>query len=86
MKYIVYVIQSIKTGRRYIGYTSDIDKRIKEHNQGINISTRNKGPWKLIYQESGFTSRTTALQREKEIKKMKGGIQFKKLLEACLNN
>ena len=49
--YKVYIIKSEKTGRQYIGYTEDIDKRLKEHNDGKTRSTKNKGPWNLLYQE-----------------------------------
>jgi putative endonuclease len=72
---------SLKNNRRYIGYTSDLIRRLDEHNEGENTSTRNKGPWKIIYFENNFPTRTEALKREKELKNMKGGIQFQQLLE-----
>ena len=81
MNYTVYIIKSEKTNRRYIGYTGNISKRLKEHNEGINQSTRNKEHWILIYTEKGFKSREKALKREKELKKMKGGIKLKALLK-----
>jgi len=46
--YYVYIIQSSKTNEFYIGLTSDIDRRIKEHNRGKVDSTRYKAPWELI--------------------------------------
>ena len=81
MLYTVYIIQSLKNRMRYIGQTINLTKRLEEHNRGRNKSTRNKGPWRLIYKEEGFSTVKEALKREREIKKMKGGIQFKKLLE-----
>jgi putative endonuclease len=81
MTFLVYVLQSEGTGRHYIGHTYDLTKRLKEHNNGLNASTRERGPWKVIYKEEGFVSRNEAIRREKEIKRMKCGIQFKKLLE-----
>ncbi len=80
MSYSVYILQSKTIGRRYIGYTEDVEKRLEQHNLGLNTSTRNYGPWKIIYLEKGFETRQKALKREKEIKKMKGGIQLKDLL------
>lgn len=83
MSYTVYIIKSKTTGRRYIGCTVDLEKRIFQHDQGNTTSTRNKGPWEVIYKECNF-KKSEALRREKELKKMKGGIQLKKLL--ALNN
>ena len=77
----IYVLKSLKNGRRYIGYTINLDKRLKEHNEGKNISTRNRGPWEIIYFEKKFPTREAAMKREKELKNMKGGIQFQQLLE-----
>ncbi len=77
--FYVYILQSIKNGRYYIGSTSDIQRRLIEHNHGKNISTRNKGPYKLIYSEE-FESRQLASKREYLIKSYKGGNAFKKLL------
>ena len=81
MGYTVYIIQSEENKRRYIGYTSDMETRLRQHNEGVNASTRNKGPWKVIYREDDFVTREAALKREKELKRMKGGIQLQKLLE-----
>ena len=80
MDYTVYVLQSEKTGKHYIGYTSDLERRLRYHNTGKNVSTRNKGPWEVIYCEKNFLKKSEALRRERKIKGMKGGIQFKKLL------
>lgn len=35
-----YVIQSLKDGQLYIGFTDDLKKRFKEHNHGLNLSTK----------------------------------------------
>ncbi len=80
--FFVYVLKSLKNKRRYIGYTIDLEKRLKEHNEGKNTSTRNRGPWEIIYCEKNFPTRTDAQKREKELKNMKGGIQFQQLLES----
>ena len=49
MIYYVYVLQSIKTGRLYIGFASDLRKRFKEHNQDLSTYTKGRGPFTLIY-------------------------------------
>jgi putative endonuclease len=63
----VYVIQSEIDGRLYKGQTSDIDKRIKEHNSGKTKSTKGFVPSKLVYLET-FGTREEAVLREKYFK------------------
>ena len=63
--YYVYVIRSVNKGILYIGQTEDINKRVKEHNEGLlGRFTKNKGPWELVYQES-YMTRSEAMKREK---------------------
>jgi len=66
--YYVYVIQSEKDGSTYIGYTEDLVKRIKEHNQGKTKSIKHKIPYKLIHTEE-FNSKTEARKRELKLKR-----------------
>jgi len=77
--YIVYVLKSIKDGGYYIGCTSDMERRLRDHNGGKNRSTRNRRPFKLVYTEL-YNDRSAAYNREKQIKRYKGGKSFKKLL------
>ena len=67
-KSYVYVIESAKDHTRYVGYTSDIEKRIQEHNQGKTRSIKHKLPFKLVYLEE-FDNKTEARKREIRIKK-----------------
>ena len=68
MKYFyVYVLQSQKDNNFYTGYTNDIKRRIKEHNEGKNKSTKNRRPFKLIYWE-GCLNQQDATSREKYLK------------------
>tara|TARA_Y100000310_G_scaffold284055_1_gene306476 strand:+ start:585 stop:806 length:222 start_codon:yes stop_codon:yes gene_type:complete len=50
--YYVYVLRNPK-GILYKGYTSDLDKRLKQHNanDGFSSYTRKRGPWKLVHKE-----------------------------------
>jgi putative endonuclease len=50
--YYVYVLYSEKLNKRYISSTSDVNNRLKEHNNGKSKFTKAGVPWKLIYQES----------------------------------
>ncbi len=47
--YFVYSIQSKKDpDRYYIGISTDVSKRLEEHNTGKSIHTNKHKPWKLI--------------------------------------
>ena len=47
MCYYVYIISSEKLGRFYVGQTSNISKRLFEHNQGMSYYTSAGIPWEL---------------------------------------
>jgi putative endonuclease len=79
MPHYVYILQSLKDGRYYIGETSDVSARLSFHNAGLQRSTRNRRPFKLILVEE-YNTREEALVREKQIKSWKGGEAFKKLV------
>lgn len=60
--------------------TSDIQRRIFEHNQGLVKSTRNRRPLDIIYYES-FETKSEALLFEKKLKDKKGKINIQLLKE-----
>ena len=80
MEYYAYVLKSLKDGKYYVGSTADVSKRIKFHNAGLQRSTKNRIPFKLILDEK-YDSKSKALKREMQIKSWKGGSAFKKLIE-----
>jgi putative endonuclease len=63
----LYILQSERDGRFYIGSTINLERRNQEHNRGQTRSTRGRGPWKLVYQELHETL-LAAHRRELEIK------------------
>jgi putative endonuclease len=79
MEYWVYILQSEKDGKYYIGMTSNPENRLTFHNMGLQRSTRHRIPFKMIYKEKQ-PDKTTAIKREQQIKRYKGGAAFKKLL------
>jgi len=82
--YNVYLLESVESGRWYIGYTpSPIKERLIKHNSGIVISTRPFMPWKLIYSES-YLNRKDATGREKFLKSGTGRKYLKKQLSNYL--
>ncbi|MCF8381410.1 MAG: GIY-YIG nuclease family protein [Bacteroidales bacterium] len=66
-EYIVYAIQSEVDGRIYVGFTENVERRLKWHNQGKTKSTKGFRPWKLLYTEIA-TDRTAARKREVYLK------------------
>jgi len=69
MSYYVYMLKSIeKKTVTYVGYTSDIKKRIQLHNLGKGAKFTRGRKWKLIYREK-FNSKKEAILREYYIKK-----------------
>ena len=65
--YHVYLLRSKKDKSFYIGYTSDLDKRLREHNLGLVGYTSKYKPWSLVYYE-GYISLLDAQKREKTLK------------------
>lgn len=55
----------------YTGYTSNLEKRIEEHQKGDVISTKYRLPIKLVYYEASFCQKD-ALHREKYLKSTYG--------------
>lgn len=82
--YYVYVLQSLKDHKLYIGYTNDLDERVKAHNAGQNISTANRRPLKLIFFE-GFLTADEARRREAYFKTTKGKVALRAILKETLD-
>ena len=62
MTYTVYILISLNDSKRYIGMTSNLDRRLTEHHSGLVKSTKNRRPMKLIYTEE-FDSKEDAMKR-----------------------
>ncbi len=50
--FYTYVLQSIKDEDFYTGFTKNLKLRFEQHNKEIVESTKDKGPFKLIYYEA----------------------------------
>ena len=59
----VYVLRSLKDGRRYVGISEDVRRRVGDHNTGRAWSTKGRRPFELIYKES-LGTRSEARLRE----------------------
>ena len=69
--FYTYVLQSKVNGELYIGYMSNLKRRLIEHNQGLNLSTKRYAPWKIIYYE-GCLNKSYAERREGYLKTTQG--------------
>lgn len=38
--FYTYVLESVKSGKLYVGYATDLKHRLSEHNRGLNFSTK----------------------------------------------
>ena len=66
--WVVYVLQHSNTQELYIGFTNDLERRMKEHNSGRQKSTQRKsGEWLLIYAEA-YRLKQDASEREHKLK------------------
>jgi putative endonuclease len=81
MPHFVYILQSLKDSKYYIGETADVQARLLFHNAGRQRSTKYRIPFIIILVEK-FETREEALKREKQIKSWKGGNAFKLLIAA----
>ena len=78
MKWYVYIVKC-KDGSLYTGITTDIDRRVKEHNTNNNLgakSLRHKRPVRMVYCESHI-SQSDARKREAAIKSWKREYKLK---------
>ena len=85
MFHYVYVIESIKSNNLYIGYTTDLRKRLEYHNHGRNISTKPYRPWRLIHYEA-YRNEDDAKRREKYLKTSQGSRLLKRMLKEYFYN
>lgn len=79
--FYTYVIQSHSNLSLYVGYTSDLKRRMKEHMSGKCITTSHMGPIKLIHYEA-YVAKEDAHRRELYLKTTQG----KRMLKIMLRN
>ena len=79
MMYYFYVLYSLKDGRLYKGSTSQLLKRIEQHNAGQTKSTQKRRPLILLYYEI-FDSKKEAIRREYWSKTLEGGAALREIL------
>jgi putative endonuclease len=74
----VYILQSDRNGRYYVGHSSDVQARLVAHNARAVTSTRHLVPWQLVYVET-CVDVTPARKREWQLKSWKSEAPLKPL-------
>ncbi len=81
--YYVYVLRSTNKDFMYVGITSDLVKRLGEHNSNKVKSTKADSPYELIFYEA-YRDKSDAYRREKYLKTTKGKTTLKTMLKSFL--
>jgi putative endonuclease len=82
MIHYIYILQSLKDFKYFIGETADVEAMLRFHNAGLQLLTRSRIPFKIIHTEI-IPDRSIALKRKRELKSWKGGNKFKDLINGC---
>ena len=79
IEYVMWTVYAITNGQEkvYVGMTSNLPRRIRQHNRGASIWTKDKGPWKLVYKKD-FINSKIARSHEKYLKGGAGRKMIKK--------
>ena len=67
--YFGYVLRNPQE-RLYVGYTENLERRVRQHQAGEAGWTKSRGPWELVHSEA-FADLAEAMRREKNLKRGK---------------
>lgn len=77
--FYTYVLKSKKDDKLYIGFSSDLKKRLQEHNKGLVEATKSRVPLEIVYYEACLNEKK-AIEREKVLKTGFGRAYLKRRL------
>lgn len=75
MSWQVYVLRSERLSRTYVGITTDLDRRLAQHNgekTGGARSTRSGRPWEVATVYGPYETRSEASRVEYRVKRLRG--------------
>ena len=75
MSWRVYVLYSARLERTYVGITTDLDRRLAQHNgelAGGARATRPGRPWTVAAKFGPYETRGEATRIERRVKKLRG--------------
>lgn len=67
----VYILKSVRFEKTYVGSTTDLKRRLDEHNSGKNTFSRRFAPWVVVYSEE-VSDLHVARLREQYLKSTSG--------------
>jgi len=77
---IVYVLVSLKNGKRYVGYTAQaLSNRLKQHNEGAMPWARQNKPFQMVHCEE-YPDESFSRKRERFLKSGHGRAFLNRLL------
>ena len=79
MPFFVYILYSSNCNRYYIGYSSDVEERLRRHNAGRVTATRTCAPYELKASKE-FATELEARREELRLKRMKSRLYLEKLI------
>jgi len=82
--YYIYILYSNSYDKYYIGQTSDLVRRLAQHNDGEEKSTKSYVPWGLKYTEK-YQTRSEALRRERFLKNQRNKTFYRRLIDSQNN-
>ncbi len=77
--FFVYILEATESKRYYIGQTEDLEARVKQHNEGRNLSTKAYIPWQLKWWKE-LESRSKAINVERKLKGIKKRVRLEKFV------
>jgi len=77
----VYILESLRDGSYYIGYSKDPEKRLRKHNSSTKGYTSTKKPWCLVHIEK-FDAKSEAIKRERFLKAQRNRHFYQSLIAA----
>lgn len=63
----VYLLRSLKDGKFYLGWTTNLNRRLEEHNMGLTRSTKSRRPFEFVHYEI-YQTPELAKKRERTLK------------------
>ena len=79
--YTVYILYSERINKYYIGSSSNVQERLRKHNNASKGFTNKGRPWLLVYTEE-FENKAGASARETQLKKWKNRVRLETLIKA----
>lgn len=78
--YFVYILQSIKNGKYYVGSTENLLRRLSQHNLGNVKFTKGLKPLELVFSQE-YSTKKEARKIEHRIKKLKRRDYLEKIIK-----